>query len=545
MIMPVLTIDDRRIEVEQGATILDAAARLGIRIPTLCHRQGLEPWASCMVCVVSVRGPDGNSRLVPSCASRAEEGMIVETDTEDVRRARRLAVELLLSDHLGDCIAPCQQACPARMDIPRMIRSIRSGDFTAAVETVREAIPLPGVLGRICSAPCEKACRRGRYDSPLSILLLKRFVADADLASASPYAPPAAPSLGRKVAVVGSGPAGLSAAYYLLKAGAAVAVFDGNDLPGGMLRYGVPEDRLPRDVLAAETDVIRRMGCDFRMRLRLGSDLSLDELRADYDAVFLALGETVPSAGIPDGLETDEHGIRVDRKTFQTGIDGVFAGGDCVRPIRMAVHSVAQGRTAAFSIVNYLAGGCPAGRHTPFSTHIGRLLEGEIDNFLLEGDPRERVLPAGGASAGLSRDEAVSESARCLHCDCRRQDDCRLRSLAEETGAKGRLYRYSLGEGVPERRVFRQDASHPDVIYEPGKCIACGICVRIAEKALERFGLAFVGRGFDVQVRGALDRSMRDALEKTAGECADACPTGAIVLRSPVPAPRHRDSSER
>src|SRR4030042_669968 len=143
--MPRLVIDGRDVEVPAGATVLEAARRLGLDIPTLCYLEGLPAATSCMACVVKVAGRDG---LVPSCATRAEDGMRVESETEEVREARRAALELLLGDHLGDCIGPCHGACPAHMDIPRMIREIARGDLRAAIATVKARIALPAVLGR-------------------------------------------------------------------------------------------------------------------------------------------------------------------------------------------------------------------------------------------------------------------------------------------------------------------------------------------------------------------------------------------------------------
>ncbi|MGB2782009.1 MAG: 2Fe-2S iron-sulfur cluster-binding protein, partial [Phycisphaerae bacterium] len=160
--MPQLMIDNREVTVPEGATILDAARRLGIAIPTLCHLDGLPPSTSCMVCLVRVRSPD---RLVPSCAALAEDGMIVESETEEVRAARREAMALLLSDHLGDCEAPCRIICPAGLDIPRMLRHLAAGETGEAYALARGALVLPGVLGCICPAPCEKGCRRGEYDA--------------------------------------------------------------------------------------------------------------------------------------------------------------------------------------------------------------------------------------------------------------------------------------------------------------------------------------------------------------------------------------------
>ncbi|HUU21926.1 MAG TPA: 2Fe-2S iron-sulfur cluster-binding protein, partial [Phycisphaerae bacterium] len=142
--MPTIHIDNQPVEVANGATILEAAGKLGIDIPTLCYRPGCEANTSCMVCLVKVAGRNG---MVPACATEAVDGMRVESETDEVRDLRRVALELLLSDHLGDCMAPCHSLCPARMNIPQMIRQIAAGELREAIETVKADIALPAVLG--------------------------------------------------------------------------------------------------------------------------------------------------------------------------------------------------------------------------------------------------------------------------------------------------------------------------------------------------------------------------------------------------------------
>jgi len=280
--MPKLTIDNREVEIEPGGTILQAARKLGIDIPTLCFNEECQPSTSCMVCVVKLKR-EGAARggFVPSCATIAEDGMEVESETDEVHKARRVALELLLSDHLGDCIAPCQRICPAGMNIPLMLRQIAADELPEAIITVKRDIALPAVLGRICPAPCERGCRRGTYDNPVSICLLKRYVADVDLASESPYLPACKPGNGKRAAIVGAGPAGLAAAYYLLQEGYECLIFDDHEKPGGMLRYGVPEDRLPREVLDAEIGIIENLGAKFRMNTHIGESTSIADLQND------------------------------------------------------------------------------------------------------------------------------------------------------------------------------------------------------------------------------------------------------------------------
>ena len=513
--MPKLTIDNREVEVPEGATVLDAARKLGIDVPTLCFLDGRELSTSCMVCVVKVAGKNG---LVPACGTGVAEGMAAECDSDEVREARRTALELLLSDHVGDCIGPCHSLCPAQMNIPLMIRQIARGELREAIATVKADIPLPAVLGRICPAPCEKGCRRGGHDAPVAICLLKRHVADADLASDDPWLPPCAPSTGKRVAIVGAGPAGLSAAYYLLQRGHACTVLDDHEKPGGMLQRGVPEDRLPRDVVDAEAATIERLGAEFRMGVRVGEAVAFDDLRREFDAVLIAAGEG-DAGGF--GLEAAKQGIGVDRHTLATSAEGVFAAGGAVRPQRMAVRSVADGKAAAASIDQLLTGRPVVGPRRPFTTRMGRLQDGEIAAFMAGASDAGRVQPFGD---GFTDEEARAEAARCLHCDCRKPQSCKLRQYAEAYGASPT--RFKAG-----RRTFEQQARHPDVVFEPGKCIQCGSCIQIAAEAGEALGLTLVGRGFDVRVGVPFDESIAEGLSKAARDCAAACPTGALALR--------------
>ena len=152
-----LTIDGRTVAVEGGATVLEAARSAGIRIPTLCHVEGMESVASCFLCCVQVEGRAGMS---PACALPAADGMVVTTDSEDVRASRRMALELLLSDHAGDCIAPCSAACPAGLDVSRFVYEIAAGDVGRSMEVIHDRLALPGALGRVCPRLCEQSCRR-------------------------------------------------------------------------------------------------------------------------------------------------------------------------------------------------------------------------------------------------------------------------------------------------------------------------------------------------------------------------------------------------
>ena len=518
-----LTIDGRDISVAEGKTVLEAAAALDITIPTLCHRDGIEPFTSCMVCVVLDKTSE---KLIPACTAPAAEGMRIETDTPAVRKMRRDSLDFLVSEHVGECEAPCTRACPAGMDIPQMIREIRGERFDSALQTIKRHIPLPAVLGRICSAPCEKACRRREYDQPVSICLLKRFSADRDLQKNTPYRPAGKPAGDKTVAVVGAGPAGLAAAYYLSLLGYRCSVYDKNKRPGGNLRTAISRDILPESVLDADIQGIIGHGVTFEKERELGRNLDLEELRKRADAVLLTPGTVHPALFDGTGLEISPRGIKIDRTEYSTSLAGVFAAGGVTAESKMAVRSVGQGREVAQSIHRFLTGDRKKKKEETFNSLFGRLLAEEVEEYLKEAEADPRIEPAGGQGQGFTPDEAVKEARRCFGCDCRKPKDCRLRRFAGEYGSDQK--RFKAGERRPIEKIMQ----HADVVYEPGKCIKCGLCVRITKQSAEPLGLTFVGRGFDIRVEAPFGETLDKALQKTAAECVEACPTAALSFKN-------------
>ncbi len=289
--MAKVVLDGKTVEAPPGSTILDVARKNGIEIPTLCHDPRLKPTAACRLCLVEVEGARGS---MPACATAVADGMVIRTNSEDISKSRRMALELLLSDHYGDCIAPCRIACPAGVDIQGYIALIANGQYVEALKLIKETNPLPLCIGRVCPRFCEQKCRRNIVDEPVAINSLKRFAADYEMLSGGEYTPEPKPTTGQRVAIVGGGPAGLTAAYYLALEGHEVTIFEGSPELGGMLRYGIPEYRLPKAVLDREIAGITKLCHDVRCNSALGQSFTLESLRDEgYKAIFLALGAQV------------------------------------------------------------------------------------------------------------------------------------------------------------------------------------------------------------------------------------------------------------
>ena len=399
-----LTINGTAYQVEPGTKVLRAARDNGIYIPTLCDHPALEPWGGCRMCVVEARRPgEAAPAITTACTLEAEDGMIIETDTDAIKKQRRLAMELILSNHPAECdgcprygscelqsmiqylgvsavrtvhkpmtsprndgnpiishdmkrcikcgrcvrmchevrgvkaidfargkkntvivspaggllidsncrfctacvavcptgsiverlrsegegLVPCQDECPAHIDIPAYIRAVREGRPGDAVAIIREKAPFPLTLGYICNHLCEQGCKRTEINDPLSIRNLKRYAVEHDTEQAWKGKGFRKPRTGKRVAVVGSGPCGLTAAYYLNKLGHEVTVLEKRPQLGGPMTSGIPAYRLPLEGVQAEIQYIIDSGVKYEVSREVSDAAAL---RADYDAVLVAVG---------------------------------------------------------------------------------------------------------------------------------------------------------------------------------------------------------------------------------------------------------------
>jgi formate dehydrogenase major subunit len=321
-----ITINGQAIAADSDKTILEICREQKLdNIPTLCKDDQLPAFGSCFLCVVEV---EGQAKMFPSCSTKPAEGWSIQTRSEKVKRARKTCLELLLSDHYADCFGPCRLRCPADVDIQGYMSLIHVGKFKEAVALIKEKNPLPSVCGRVCTRKCEVNCRRALVDDAVGIDFLKRYAADLDM-EGEMWRPATKPANGKRVAIVGSGPSGLSCAYYLAVEGYEPVIFESLPHAGGMLRYGIPEYRLPKAVLDKEINWILSLGGKLETNKALGKDFTVDSLFAQgFQSVYIALGAQV---GKPMQVEGEQ-------------AEGVLSGVDFLRRVQLGDAPKISGR---------------------------------------------------------------------------------------------------------------------------------------------------------------------------------------------------------
>jgi formate dehydrogenase major subunit len=682
--MAMIEINGRPVTANEGQTILEVVEEQQLdTIPTLCHSRELAPYASCFVCVVEL---EGRPNLVPSCATKVADGMKVLTRSPRVLEARKTALEFLLSNHYADCTAPCRNGCPAGVDVQGYLALSAMGEYRKAVDLIRETNPLPAVCGRICVRKCEAVCRRQDVDEPVAINDVKRFV--TDLPGAYAGVPVREPAKGKSVGIVGAGPAGLTAGWFLGLQGYDAVVYENMPAPGGMLRYGIPEYRLPKADLDREIEYITRAGVEIRCGVNIPRDTTVDGLLQKHDAVFLSPGAwggkamgvsgefdtdgvvtgveflvekaadpspvqgTVLVVGggntamdaartswrlgadkviivyrrtkaempadpheiedcLDEGIEimelvapvgiTQQNGriqalqcirmqlgepdasgrrrpvplegsefelpchlaisaigqepltaqmlgeaqsspavsrwatLEADAETMTTNIDGLFAGGDAANDgPTVVIDAIRDGQRAAHAIHDYLEQ-----RDKPVRPFVVKkefwAKPGEQELGEVRQSPRrhmhkipidERAGSFREVATGFDHEDVAHEAERCLSCGCVAYDWCKLRLYAEEYGADQEYYKGYA-------RKHKVDAAHPHLVYDPNKCVLCAKCIRTCDRILPIGALGLVNRGFQAEMRPAMEDPLVETSCISCGNCIDACPTGALTVKYP------------
>ena len=425
-----VTIDGRTMQAYEGQTLLSVAIENGIMdIPNLCNDDKLEPTSACRMCLVEINGAD---RPLPSCNTAARPGMVVRTASDRLKSIRRTNLEMMLSDHNAYCQPPCQVGCPTHIDIPGYLELIAQGQNREAARLVKEVLPFPYVLGLTCPAPCQEVCRRGLVEEEIAICRMHGFAAEQCIEDPpTPWVREA--STGKKVAVVGAGPSGLTAAYYLALKGHYVKVYDMMPQSGGMLRYGIPEYRLPKDMIDKEFDGVWKLGVDAQYNVKLGRDFTIDDLfNEGFDSVLLAIGawtsndlglEGEENPGVVNAIsylmdKTQGFPVPVDDTKEVVVLGGGFTTFDCTRTsvrIGAKVHTVyRRGRGEMTATTEEVEDGEAEGTHLQLFAAATAI---KFDGDKLVGLEFQRMQLGEPDSSGRRRPVPIPGSEYVIECD--------------------------------------------------------------------------------------------------------------------------------
>lgn len=698
-------IDNKEYESYENERILDLLLRNNFDIPNFCYDKHIPPLSSCFTCIVKIKNMRG---FQPACSTYTFEGIEIETNSKEIFDTRKTNLELLISNHFADCFGPCKLNCPANVDIQSYISLAKRGLFREAIKVIKDSIPIPSTIGRVCPAFCEENCRRNYIDSAVGINNIKRYIADLDLFSENPYVPEIKENTNFKIAIIGSGPAGISAAYYLRLEGHNVDIYEKMPEAGGMLRYGIPSYRLPKDILDKELNLLYKMGINFFFNKEFGKDITLESLKnGGYDVIFIGIGAqsgnlmkiegenleniqlavhflrkvqkdenfkinfnfnkvfvigggntaidsartalrlgakevyiiyrrtinempankeeieealeegikiielTAPIKFIGDKKvnkielikmqlgEPDKSGrrspipipdsnyqmecdfvieaisqkietsyinflnlnpdgtIKINKETFETSFEGIFAGGDVVNGPDTVVKALADGKKAAISINNYLMKKTNNSNFknynvsqnsnkniTPNETLLNFYIskdeffknkkekEDYFTKFFLEStkisrtkplkiDPEKRKYIFDELNKGISKEDFNIELDRCLQCGCNDINECKLKKYGEKYKiTKNKFFGKFKNEKVDDTSYF--------IKFDKNKCINCGKCIEICSNIIGENVLGFYKRGFDTKIQTYFDAPIKETNCIFCGNCVNFCPVGAL-----------------
>lgn len=396
---------------------------------------------------------------------------------------------------------PCRSACPAHVNVQAYVSLIQKGKYREAVDVIRSDMPFPAICGRVCFSPCEKACVRNSVDQPVAIRALKKFVADFEMQQGTVKPAQIPKTHSEQIAIIGAGPAGLTAAYELTKQGYPVTVFERMPEAGGKMRYIIPESRLEKIIVENEANYIKNLGVEIKTGIELGKDITIDSLlEQGFKAVFLAIGTqkgmNLSGSGVPADLQGEKARmptIITDPLTLETKIKGVFAGGDVATGPSSIILSVAQGKRAAASI-----------------------------NLFLSGVDMRSGRDEGFEKTTWAKDKSITRKGRRLSSESMQVsgslDELRDYLINAEKEAKFEAYR-CLGCGPCAECLGTTDLCEGDkAMVDETRCIGCNVCAVVCP-----FGAASKDENNIAQVA--------EELCKGCGLCAARCPVKAITMK--------------
>jgi NADPH-dependent glutamate synthase beta subunit-like oxidoreductase len=365
---------------------------------------------------------------------------------------------------IQECAPTCSAACPIHVDVRSVMLEAAQGHFGAALKVLQKTLPFPGIVGRVCTHPCQAICKRMEAGESISIAALEQACAEYGAPAEKPRV---LPRRGKRVAIAGAGLSGLTAAYDLARKGYEVVLFEAGDRLGGSL-WNVPEPVVPRQVLRSETALVETVGAQVRLNTAVHT-ADLAQLGAEFGAVYLATG----SGGEPFGLALDAQGhIQVDPVSFGTSQAGMFAGGGLLRDAGecSVIHSISDGRRAATSIDRYLQQVSLTASRTNEGAYTTRLYTNTV------GSPALPAVPMADPAQGYTRAEATREAQRCLQCECM---ECV--KVCEYLKHYGRYPRKYVREIYNNLSIVKGERKTNQFI---NSCSLCGLCGEVCPEGL-------------------------------------------------------------